>query len=86
MPEGSVHFPAPGARWRRRTASGIVLTAMALGLRHALDEHSDDEPVVIDATGEPPDPSAAVEVYFDARGPDDTWVVVRPWLLHRSPG
>ena len=56
---------------------------MALGLRNALDDDRTDEAVVVDAAGEAYDPSAAVEVHFDARGVDDTWVVVRPWLLYR---
>lgn len=57
---------------------------MAIGLRHVLDEGSDGEAVVIEATGEPPDPGGALDVNFDGRGPLDTWVVVRPWLLRGS--
>lgn len=81
VPEGDVRLPTLGP-WRRRTASGVVATAMSLGLRHALAEHPDDEAVVVDVAGEPHDPAAGLELHFDARGPDDTWVVVRPWLLY----
>ena len=63
----------------------MVLTTVALGLRHAVDDQGDDAAVVIEAPGEPPAGDAAVELHFDPRGPDDTWVVVRPWLL-ASPG
>ena len=52
---------------------------MSLGLRSALEERRVDEAVVVDAAGGPHDPLAALELHFDARGPADTWVLVRPW-------
>lgn len=78
----------PGARarpavlesWRRRTASGAVLTSMALGLRQALDDAGERDPVVVVAPGDPPGPPPAVELHLDLRR-QDAWVVVRPWLL-----
>lgn len=54
---------------------------MALGLRHTVDGPGDDEAVVADAPGERHDPNAPLDVHFDPRGPEDTWAVVRPWLL-----
>ena len=86
MPQGSVRQFAPGTGWRRRTASGVVLTAMAVGIRHTVDERSGDEAIVIEAADDLPEPGAILDLHFDARGPDDTWVVVKPWLLHRRPG
>ena len=56
---------------------------MSLGLRHALDDAGDDRPAVVEVARERHDPFAGVELHFDARGPADTWVVVRPWLLYR---
>ena len=58
-----------------------MLTTVALGLRHAVEERGGDEAIVVEAPGEPPAPDTAVELHFDPRGPDDTWAVVRPWLL-----
>lgn len=58
-----------------------MLTAVALGLRTAVDERGADEAVVVDARGDPADPNTPLDLHFDAKGPDDTWVVVRPWLL-----
>jgi len=84
MPEGSASHPCLGP-WRRRTASGVVLTAVALGLRSVVDEGGDGEAVVVGARATRPDPHEPVDLHFDPRGPADTWVVVRPWLLGREP-
>ncbi len=72
--------------WRRRTASGVLLTSMALGLREALDEPEEEPQVLIDSGGEPFGPAHPVEVHFDPAGPAHTWVVVRPWLLGAGAG
>ena len=80
MPAGHSAHPCLGP-WRRRTASGVVLTTVALGMRHTLEDRVDGEAIVVEAPGEPPPPDSPLELHFDPRGPDDTWVVVRPWLL-----
>lgn len=80
MPTGRSPHPCLGP-WRRRTASGVVLTAVAFGLRHSLSEQTRDEAIVVEAPGDPPAPGDPFDLHFDPRGPDDTWVVVRPWLL-----
>lgn len=54
-------------------------------MRHGLDSRPDDEPVVVDAAGDPPDGGEPLHLYFDPRGPHDTWAVVRPWLLPPRP-
>ncbi len=84
-------MPAPdlgckgSSAWRRRTASGAILTAMALGLREALDEPKEEPQVLIESGGEPFRPTDPVELHFDPAGPAHTWVVVRPWLLDGEP-
>lgn len=66
--------------WRKRTATGMVATAVAIGLREALEEPKhDDPPIVIDASGDPLDPEA-LEVNLFPDHPELSWVVVRPWL------
>ena len=68
--------------WRKRTATGMVASAIAIGLREALEEPKDDEPpIVIDAAGDPPDPEP-LEVNLFPDHPELSWVVVRPWLSH----
>lgn len=66
--------------WRRRTATGVVLTAIALGLREALEEPH-DEPVVVQEADEPFGPEEAIELHLEWGSPAETWVVIRPWLL-----
>ncbi len=77
----------PGATldcWRRWTASGTIVTAVALGLRQALDAPEEAAQLVVDARGDPPGPLQPLELHFDPKGPAHTWVVLRPWLLDRS--
>lgn len=80
MPDGDLRQPtAPG--WRRHTASGVVVTAITLGLRSLLDERRAGEAVVEHVPGERYDPLAPLELHFDERGPDETWAIARPWRL-----
>ncbi|MDP9388122.1 MAG: hypothetical protein M3Q48_09480 [Actinomycetota bacterium] len=67
--------------WRRHAVSGVVVTAVALGLRTAVEGVPDPSPVVVEAGGEPAAPPRALELHFDAGSPAETWVVVRPHLL-----
>lgn len=85
MPQGRLPHPCLGP-WRRRTASGAVIGAVALGLRNAVDERGLDEAVVADARPDRPDPDDPLDLHFDPRGPQDTWLVVRPWLLGGRSG
>jgi hypothetical protein len=67
--------------WRRRTATGMVASAIAIGLREALEGPRDEEPpIVIDADGDPArdDP---LEINLFPGHPEMSWVVVRPWLM-----
>jgi len=78
--------------WRRRSATGAVLTAIVLGLREALEDKGEDEAIVQyvdDVTG----PPTGLDLHLEWGSPQDTWVVVRPWLLRprgrtdrRGPG
>jgi hypothetical protein len=68
--------------WRKRTATGMVASAIAIGLREALEEPRDEEPpIVIDADGDPVDDDP-LEVNLFPGHPELSWVVVRPWLFH----
>jgi hypothetical protein len=71
--------------WRRWTANGAVVTAVALGLRQALHEPEEVPHVVVDAPGQPLRPPQPLELHFDPAGPAHTWVVVRPWLFEAGP-
>jgi len=69
----------PVARWRKRTASGAVLTAVVLGLQEALSSPKDRPSIVQPAPAGPPnDP---IDLYMDPDHPEATVAVIRPWLL-----
>jgi hypothetical protein len=77
----STLFPISVHEWRKRTATGVVASAIAMGLREALEEPRDEEPgIVVDAGGEPlvPEP---IEVNLFPDHPELSWVVIRPSLL-----
>lgn len=84
MLEGS-HPPSTLGTWRRRTVSGAIATSVALGLREATDGRSRAQPVVSVARPDRPGSDDLLDLHFDPREPDGTWVVVRPWLLGRGP-
>ncbi len=66
--------------WRKRTATGMVASAIAMGLRDALEEPKDEEPpIVVDADGEPLEPEP-LEVNLFPDHPEMSWVVIRPFL------
>ena len=63
------------------TAMGQMLGAAMVGLGKALYGQKQDEvQIVVNADGEPHDPEG-VEVHLDPDHPDESVVVVRPWLL-----
>jgi hypothetical protein len=71
--------------WRKRTASGMVASAIAIGLRDGLEDPKDEEPpIVIDADGEPLEPEA-LDVNLFPDHPELSWVVIRP-CMHKGDG
>jgi hypothetical protein len=63
--------------WRKRTATGVVASAIAIGLRDALENKDKDEPpIVIDADGDPADPERITVNLFPGH-PELSWVVIR---------
>ncbi len=63
--------------WRRRSATGAVLTGIAMGLQQALVEPKPQPAIVIEASGEPVDPDAPIELHFDPDHPSATVAIVR---------
>lgn len=70
--------------WRRHTATGVVLTAIALGLREALEEPNDEPAIVQEADDDLFGPPRGMELHLEWGAPADTWVVLRPWLLREG--
>jgi hypothetical protein len=63
--------------WRKRSATGAVLTGIAVGLQQALVLPRQEPAIVIDASGEPEDPDHPIRLHFDPDSPADSVAVVR---------
>lgn len=69
------------------TSTGALVAALTLGVRDALAGQNRRErpPIVHEADDPWPRRGEAVELHAEPGRPDDAWVVIRPWLLHRRP-
>ena len=74
-------------RWRMRSATGTVLTAVAFGLQQVFEAERKDPAIVMQTSGEPPK-DLPVQAQLEQLGPRQSSVVVRPWLLagNTDPG
>jgi hypothetical protein len=61
----------------KRSATGAVMTGIAVGLREALEPRRNEPAFVIEAPGEPEDPDAPIELRFDPDNPADTVAIIR---------
>jgi hypothetical protein len=82
-PELRTALPPALEDWRRRSATGAILTGIAFGLRQALELPKEDPAIVVEAPGEPPGPPQPMELHMDPDRPEETWVIVRPWLIDK---
>lgn len=69
--------------WRRRSASGAVLTGFALGLQSVFEPKRDEPAIVLETSGDPPR-DLPVEADMEYRRPRQTVVNIRPWLLDQG--
>jgi len=72
--------------WRRRTATGALLTGMARGLGQVFEPERDRPAIVAEAPGEPFGPPRPVEAVLDPDDPAASTLVVRRWLMDGSGG
>lgn len=73
--------PDPSRRPTLRDGIGAKMLAAGMrGLNDAIYGPKDEPAIVIDAAGDPPDPEG-LDVQLDPDHPDQSVVVVRPWLL-----
>ncbi len=72
--------------WRRRSATGAVLTGIALGLQQALTDVKDPPAIVLEASGEPEDPDAPIDLRFDPDDPAGTVAIIRDPARGREDG
>lgn len=71
------HEPLPFQQWIKRSASGAVLTGIALGLQQVYQPKRELPAFVMEATGEPEDPDAPITLHFDPDDPTKTVAVIR---------
>jgi hypothetical protein len=79
---GELHTALPPRLegWRRRSATGAILTGIGLGLKKALEPERDDPSIVMLTSGAPPT-DLPVEADLGGLFPGDNVVKIRPWLL-----
>lgn len=63
--------------WRKRSATGAVMTGIALGLKEALVLPDDRPALVVEAPGEPDEPDRPIALHFDPDDPAATVAIVR---------
>lgn len=76
--------PAPAGRfdsWRRRSATGAILSGIALGLQQTFDPDPERPAIVATAPEGPSEQDRPLDLYLDPDRPEEAWAVVRPWLL-----
>lgn len=76
--------PAPPAEpeetWRTKGVGTQIVAAAMIGLAEALHGPREKPAIVIDASGDPPNDDG-LDVQLDPEHPEQSVVVVRPWLL-----
>lgn len=82
-------LPARVEAWRRRTATGALLTGIARGLGQVFEPEREQPAIVAEAPGEPLGPPRPVEAVLDPDDPAASSLVVRRWLMEQrdpAPG
>jgi len=71
------HDPLRFNQWMKRSATGAVLSGIALGLQQALEPKRELPAFVMEAPGGPEDPDAPITLHFDPDDPTKTVAVIR---------
>lgn len=74
VPEGS--DPLRFNHWMKRSATGAVLTGIAIGLQQALETPRQQPAFVIEAS-DVPDPDGPIDLRFDPDDPSATVAIIR---------
>ncbi|MGH9104287.1 MAG: hypothetical protein ACRDZX_00320 [Acidimicrobiales bacterium] len=79
-------LPDRAERWRMRSATGTVLSAVAFGLQEVFEPERNQPAIVMETSGDPPK-DLPVEAQLRQLGPRQSSVTVRSWLLGNNlPG
>ena len=68
--------------WRSAGLGGRFVAAAMVGMAEAIYGPREKPAIVIDASGDPPG-DEPLDVHLDPDRPEDSIVVIRPWLLER---
>lgn len=74
-------LPPKVEAWRKRSATGAILTGFAFGLREALEPERDEPSIMMETSGAPPK-DLPVEADLAEMHPRRSVVRIRPWLLN----
>ncbi len=75
--DGAGRDPLRFNSWRKRSAAGVVMSGIAVGLQQALELPRQEPAFVIEASGEPEDPNRPIDLKFDPDSPADTVAIIR---------
>jgi hypothetical protein len=78
--EASTALPSKVESWRRRSATGAILTGFALGLQQVFEPKRDEPSITVQTSGDPPR-DLPVDADFEYQRPRQSVVSIRPWLL-----
>jgi hypothetical protein len=73
-------LPPKVEAWRKRSATGAVLTGFALGLQQVFEKEKEQPAIVMQTSGDPP-MDLPVEADVEHGRPRQSVVSIRPWLL-----
>jgi hypothetical protein len=71
--------------WRRRSATGAILTGIARGLQQVFEKEREEPSIVQETSGDPPT-DLPVEADVQQGRARHSVVNIRPWLLGRASG
>lgn len=88
--DGAAEVPADGAgeldggrdplrfsNWMKRSATGAVMTGIAVGLKEALQPQRKEVPFVIESREDPDDEDKPIDLHFDPDSPEATVAIIR---------
>jgi hypothetical protein len=81
-PSSSTALPPRWEAWRRTSATGAILTGVALGLQQVFEPQRQEVAIVAPAPTEPLHPTGPVSVQLDAENPSASRILVRAWMMH----
>jgi hypothetical protein len=78
--EAGTGSPTKMEAWRKRSATGAILTGIALGFQQVFEPERNDPAIIQETSGEPPK-DLPVEAEIEQLRPRQSVVSIRPWLL-----